>query len=229
MIGMPRITLIRLALSIDSALTPETRIIAQTRPSTVESSSEPMVTTIVSATPLIRIGKNSTASCQKPFIGKLSISLYLSALRLLAPFFEDLVDGAVGLQLGKRGVDLAEQRALPLAQADADRADGDGLVAVDEPHLGEAALLQIVGEDRVVGEAGLEAAGVHVAQDVGDGVVGLDVGEHAGLLQRIDEGGADLGADRLTLQIVLRGIGLGVGLRHHQAFAIGVDRIGEVD
>jgi len=69
MIGMPRITLIRLALSIDSTLMPETRIIAQIRPSTVESSSEPMVTKIVSTTPLIRIGKNSTASCQKPFIG----------------------------------------------------------------------------------------------------------------------------------------------------------------
>src|SRR3954452_7287996 len=101
MIGMPRITLIRLALSIDSALMPETRIIAQIRPSTVESSSEPMVTMIVSTTPLIRIGKNSTASCQKPFIGKPSSkSLHrkaliepLLALGLLAPFLEDLVDG----------------------------------------------------------------------------------------------------------------------------------------
>src|SRR5947209_1532513 len=144
MIGMPRITLIRLALSIDRALMPDTRIIAQTRPSTVESSNEPMVTMIVSATPLIRIGKNSTASCQKPFINQpSSIGLSRSTLRLQAPFIEDLLDGAVGLQLRERGVDLAEQRGLALAHADADRADRGRLVAVDEPHLGEAALLQI--------------------------------------------------------------------------------------
>src|SRR5262245_33394054 len=114
MIGMPRITLIRLALSPDSAAMPETRIIAQTRPSTVESRSEPIVTTIVSATPFMRIGKNSTASCQKPFIGRPSDSLYRSPLCFLAPFVEDLVDGAVRLQLRKRGVDLAEQRAIVL-------------------------------------------------------------------------------------------------------------------
>src|SRR3954454_23560383 len=228
MIGMPRITLIRLALSSDRTRMPETRIIAQTRPSTVESSSEPMVTTIVRTTPLIRIGKNSAASCQKPFIDQpSSIGLSRSTLRLQAPFIEDLLDGAVGLQLGERGVDLAEQRGLALAHADADRADGDRLVAVDQTHLGEAALLQIVGEDRIVGVTGLEAAGVHVAQDVGDSVVGLDVGEQAGLLERVDEGGADLGADRLTLQIVLGGVGLGVALGNHEAFAIGVDRVGE--
>src|SRR3954469_15871830 len=228
MIGMPRITLIRLALSSDRTRMPETRIIAQTRPSTVESSSEPIVTTIVSTTPLIRIGKNSAASCQKPFIDQLSsIGRWRSTLCLQTPFIKDLVDGAIGLQLGERGIDLAEQRGFALAHADADRADGDGLVAVDQVHLGEAALLQIVGEDRIVRVTGLEAAGVHVAQDVGDGVVGLDVGEQAGLLQRVDEGGADLGADRLALQIVLRGVGLRITLRHHEAFAIGVDRVGE--
>src|SRR3954447_13618892 len=173
MIGMPRITLIRLALSSDRTRMPETRIIAQTRPSTVESTSEPMVTTIVSTTPLIRIGKNSAASCQKPFIDQpSSIGRWRSTLCLQAPFIEDLVDGAVGLELGQRGVDLAEQRGLALADADADRADGGRLVAVDEPHLGKAALLQIVSEDRIVGVAGLEAASVHVAQDVGNGVVG---------------------------------------------------------
>ena len=47
---------------------PDTRISAQTRPSTVDSSSEPIVTMIVSATPLIRIGRNSTASRQKACI-----------------------------------------------------------------------------------------------------------------------------------------------------------------
>ena len=33
-----------------------------------------------------------------------------------------------------------------------------GLVALDDARLGKAALLQIVGEDRIIGEAGLEAA-----------------------------------------------------------------------
>ena len=135
----------------------------------------------------------------------------------------------LAFSLASEALILPSSAVVALAHADADRADRDRLVAVDEPHLGEAALLQIVGEDRIVGVAGLEAAGVHVAQDVGNGVVGLDVGEQAGLLQRIDEGRADLGADRLALQIVLRGVGLGVALRHHEAFAIGVDRVGEID
>src|SRR3954451_11614527 len=128
MIGMPRITLIRLALRPDRILMPETRIIAQISPRTVESSNDPMVTTIVSTTPLSRIGKNSTASCQKPFIGR-------SALQ--APFVEDLVHRPIRFQLGKRGVDLALQPRLALAHADADRADRDGLVAGNEARFGE--------------------------------------------------------------------------------------------
>ncbi len=103
MIGMPRITLIRLALSIDRALMPETRIIAQIRPSTVESSSEPMVTTIVNATPLIRIGKNSAASCQKPFIGQPAMNRYqpwafrphLSRILAMVPLAFSLVSEAL--------------------------------------------------------------------------------------------------------------------------------------
>ena len=44
---------------------PETRIKAHSSPRTVESSSEPMVTTTVSQTPCNRIGRNSTASRRK--------------------------------------------------------------------------------------------------------------------------------------------------------------------
>ena len=65
MIGMPRITLIRPALSFDKAGTVDTRINAQIRPSTVDSISEPIVTRIVSATPCSRIGRNSAASVRK--------------------------------------------------------------------------------------------------------------------------------------------------------------------
>ena len=71
---------------------------------------------------------------------------------------------------------LLQQLRVGLAHADADRADDGRLVALDQAHFGERALLQVVGDDRLVGEAGLDAAGVHVAQDVRDGVVDLDVG-----------------------------------------------------
>ena len=101
---------------------PETRISAQTSPSTVDSSSEPMVTTIVSQTPCSRIGKNSTASLPETSASaQISAShraLGIRRLGLQAPFLEDLVDGAVGLELGERGVDLAEQLGVALADAD---------------------------------------------------------------------------------------------------------------
>ena len=69
MIGMPRITLIRPALRPTSTPMPDTRISAQNSPSTVDSTSEPIVTTIVSQTPCSRIGKNSTASLRNFCIG----------------------------------------------------------------------------------------------------------------------------------------------------------------
>ena len=59
MIGTPRITSIRPALTPTSTPMPDTRISAQNSPSTVDNASEPMVTTIVSQTPCSRIGKNS--------------------------------------------------------------------------------------------------------------------------------------------------------------------------
>src|ERR1700737_4071918 len=65
MIGMPRITLIRPPLSLDSTRTPETRISAQNSPRIVDRTSEPTVTRIVSHTPCNRIGKNSVASRRK--------------------------------------------------------------------------------------------------------------------------------------------------------------------
>src|SRR5678815_150400 len=45
---------------------------------------------------------------------------------LLAPFLQDLRDRAVRLQLRQRGVDLAEQFGVALADADRDGAHGDG-------------------------------------------------------------------------------------------------------
>ncbi len=90
-------------------------------------------------------------------------------------------------------------------------------------------MLEIVGQDRIVGEPGLETARVHVAQDVRNGVVRFDLAEQSRLFQSVDESRADLGADHFALQIFRRGIGLGVALRHDQTLAIGVDGVREVD
>src|ERR1700722_6805294 len=131
MIGMPRITLIRPALSPDSARRPETRIIAQTSPRMVDSSSEPTVTTIVSQTPCSRIGRNSVASRRKFCIYSDHALLFTrvspdhgsGALGLEAPLVENLLDRAIGLQFGQRGVDLLEQIRIVLADADGHGAD----------------------------------------------------------------------------------------------------------
>src|SRR6478735_6890418 len=162
MIGMPRITLIRPALKPTSTPMPDTRISAQNSPSTVDNASEPMVTTIVSQTPCSRIGKNSTASLRNFCIGsdQRVVRCYSECtapdssggVGLLPPFLENLGNGAACLQLGERGVDLRQQFSIALAHADRDGANGDGLVGIDQAHLGEITLLQIVGEDRIVGE-----------------------------------------------------------------------------
>src|SRR6266702_4323691 len=224
MIGIPRITLIRPALSPDSARTPDTRINAQNSPRTVDRISEPMVTRIVSHTPCSRIGRNSVASRRKfcidsnhalhPARSKLNHGKPMTVspghmsggLRLESPFVENLVDGAIRLELGERGVDLLEQFGIGLADADADLTGDGRFVGFNQANLRKAALLEVVGEDRVVGETGLEAARVHVAQDVRNGVVHLDLTEQSRLLQGIDKGGANLRPDGLALQIFQPGV-----------------------
>src|SRR5437899_731521 len=109
MIGMPRITLIRLALSPDRARTPETRINAQSSPRIVDRTSEPTVTTIVSQTPCRRIGRNSVASRRKfallEIVGKDRVvgETSLEATRVHVP--QDVRNGVVHL-------DLTEQSGL---------------------------------------------------------------------------------------------------------------------
>src|SRR5829696_5241581 len=63
---------------------------------------------------------------------------------LQAPFRQDLLERAVGLDLGERGVDFLEELLVRLAHADADRADDHRLVARDQPDVREAPLLQVV-------------------------------------------------------------------------------------
>ena len=61
---MPRMPLTMRADSRCRKRMRQTRIKAQTMPSTVESTSEPTVTTMVSQTPCNRIGRNSRASAR---------------------------------------------------------------------------------------------------------------------------------------------------------------------
>src|SRR5579872_5825216 len=224
MIGMPRMRLIRPALIALATRKPETRIKAQTMPRMVESTSEPSVTTTVRPTPCRRIGKNSVASDKNFCIGQAERSKLSPALGAEAPFVEDFCKRAVRLQLGERGVDLAQQLLIALAYADRDGADGHRLVGFDQAHLRKQAQPEIVRKDRIVAISRLQAAGVHVAQDVGKGIVGLHLGEDAGLSERVDVSRADLRADHLALEVFRAGVVFRNALWHHQSFAVGVDR-----
>src|SRR5664279_982424 len=153
MIGMPRITLIRPALSPCRTRRRETRINAQSSPRMVDSNSEPTVTRIVSQTPCSRIGMNSVASRRKFCIntdhvllfarsrlnhdrallfrlGPISVDAEIASPRgcirrlgLEPPFVENLVHRAISLELGERGVDLLQQILVGFADSDADGAD----------------------------------------------------------------------------------------------------------
>src|ERR1700722_4592948 len=65
---MPRITFTTDFAIHDNAGMPDTRIIAQTKPSRVENNREPIVTTIVSPAPCSRIGRNSADRGRKDCI-----------------------------------------------------------------------------------------------------------------------------------------------------------------
>src|SRR5581483_10832848 len=164
MIGMPRMPFTISADKRCRKLTRQTRISAQTMPSTVDSSSEPTVTMMVSQRPCSRIGRNSRISARN-FVMTAADPLLRFNASIETPFREDLLQRAVLGQLVERGVDLSEQLAVALAHADADRAHNGRDIGVDQPHLGKQPLLEVVGQDGLVGEAGLQAAGVDVAED----------------------------------------------------------------
>src|SRR5581483_2545965 len=198
-IGMPRMRLIRPALIALATRKPETRIKAQTMPRMVESISEPSVTTIVRPHALKK-DREELGGVVEEFL-HLFGARALPALAAKAPFVENFRDRAVRLQLGERGVDLAQQLLIALAYADRDGADGHRLVGFDQAHLRKQAQPEIVRKDRIVAISRLQAAGVHVTQDVGKGIVGLHLGEDAGLSERVDVSRADLRADHLALEV----------------------------
>src|SRR5476649_2076143 len=111
MIGMPRITLTIVRDVAASNRMPETRISAQISPSTVDTASEPIVTRIVSRTPVSRMGMNSIDCARNRSIGAV-MPRQARRCGLLgaegrwsqAPLCQDLVYRPVGFQLGKRRV-----------------------------------------------------------------------------------------------------------------------------
>src|SRR4051794_27742697 len=125
MIGMPRITFTTAFAVPESRGTPETRINAQTSPSAVDSASEPTVTMTVSRRPCIRIGRNSADCLRKLFMSVRWRGSRATPVRgrsvLQAPFRQDLLERAVGFDLGERGVDFLQELLVGLAHADPDR------------------------------------------------------------------------------------------------------------
>src|SRR5690606_33859912 len=161
------------ALNFASGLMPDTRISAHTRPSKVDSSSDPKVTSMVRVAPCSNIGRNSRASLKNSIIIQSILSGYTEtaggpgrrqaplrrSIRQV-PFLEDGVNGAVGLELAQRLVDARQQLGVFLAGGDAQAAHHRGLVALGHFQVGIAALGNDAGRDRVVHEAALDAAGV---------------------------------------------------------------------
>src|SRR4029077_11000080 len=150
-------------------------------------------------------------------------------LRAEAPFAQNFVQRAIGLDSRERSIDLRQQLLVALANSDGDGADDGRLVGIDQANFRKAALLEVIGEDRIVGVARLEAASVHVAQDVRNGVVDFDFAEQSGLFQRIDKGRAYLGPYHFALQIFGCDIALGFGLGHDEPFTVTVDGIRKID
>ena len=144
------------------------------------AASEPIVTMIVSFTPCSRMGRNSTSRRAAGSALASSAWRTVSRSRPFRPHFARIFSTVpFAFSFASDALILPSSSRVALAHADADRADDGRLVALDQAQLGEIALLQIVGKDRIVGEAGLQAAGVHVAQDVRNGVVDLDLAEQA--------------------------------------------------
>src|SRR5438067_7170105 len=158
-----------------------------------------------------------------PFRGSVYRGLFQPPIR------EYFLDRAVGLHFAQRCVDLVEHRLVALANGDADAADQHRFVVFREPRFRISALGDLVSDDRVIGEPTLDAADVHVANDVRNRIVDLDLLEEAGIRQRLHVGGADLRTDNLAFEILHGLVVLRVPRRHDQAVTIRIDRIAEVD
>src|SRR5208337_4383808 len=116
------------------------------------------------------------------------------------PFHQDLVERAVGLQLGERRIDLLQQLLIGLAHPDTDASGHFRLVRGYQLCLEIRVLRQLILEDRRVAEAGLDAAKADIAQDVSQRIVDLDLGKIAVFFQKVDVNRAHLRANDLTLE-----------------------------
>src|SRR5882724_4490747 len=112
MIGMPRMTVISAIAGQDRTGEGDRRASAQTKPSSVESTSAQSVSSTVTTQPCSRIGRKSRASARNACKWKADPWL------LQAPLHQYLVDRPVRQQLRERGVDLLQQLLVGLAHAD---------------------------------------------------------------------------------------------------------------
>src|SRR6218665_2173777 len=158
MIGMPRSRLTTPALTLASSPMPDTRIAAQTRPSRVEISSEPSVTSTLSLGAWRRMGRNSRTLCRKALMGGVcqwpvdraggSGPEKRRRSVVQAPLLEDRVDAAVGLELGQRSVHLGHGFGIALARGDADVVDHGRLVGRGHAQVREQVPGNRIGRNR---------------------------------------------------------------------------------
>ncbi len=144
------------------------------------------------------------------------------------PFPGDLRERAICLDRGDRLVQALQRLGIALAHHQAHVAHVRRLVAFGQLHALEGVLADLVGQDRLVRQARLDAAQGQVARQVGHRVVAAHLLEDAFLLQHVEEHRAHLGAHHLALQVVQRGVGAAVVGLHDQAFAVGIDRVAEI-
>src|SRR5574341_97135 len=223
MIGIPRIPLTMIFASRASAGTCETRMSAHTMPSSVLSTSAVTVISTVTTAPWSRSGRYSAASRQKVLIVRARPRL------LQLPLLEDAVDRAVALQLRDGLVHAVQERLVALLHPDADAARHERLIGLDGLDGGIVPEADLVRQDREVAEAGLQPANVHVAEDVRQGVVDLDLLEHARLAETVHVRSADLRPDDLALEVLERLVVLRVLRGDDEALAVRVDGLAEVD
>src|SRR5882762_9314151 len=114
MIGMPRMTVISAIAGQDRAGDGESRSSAQTKPSSVDSTSAQSVISIVTTQPCSRIGRKSRASARN------ACKVTAKSRLLKAPLHQNLVDRTARLQLRQRRIDLLQQFLVGLAHADTD-------------------------------------------------------------------------------------------------------------
>src|SRR5690606_38125033 len=115
-------------------------------------------------------------------------------------FGKNCLKRAVRLDAGDGCIDFGHT-FVAFAEGQTELAPGRRFIALDHLHLGVAALREVVGSHWSIPDAGIDAPGIHVSNDIGNAFVDLDITEQAALPEQINEGGSHLYVDGLTLEI----------------------------